>query len=117
MAERREYHGRGKRIGRRFQPEDQGGELEPRLLLSAGLRPAIAHSHVQVARHPVHAAHPQRITPTAEINREYASFVSDFAQVEAVVYRIAHEPEHGLSNRFRNGNRGLHRGLRANSGG
>jgi hypothetical protein len=28
-------------------------------------------------------AHPQRITPTAEINSEYASFVSDFAQVEA----------------------------------
>src|SRR6476469_4523950 len=84
MAERREYHGRGKRIGRRFQPDDQGGELEPRLLLSAGLRPAIAHSHVQVPRHPILAAHPQRLPPTAEINREYASFVSDFAQVEAV---------------------------------
>jgi hypothetical protein len=84
MAERREYHVRGRRTGRRFQPEGPGGELEPRLLLSTGLHPALTHSHVQVARQPVHAAHPQRITPMAAINAEYASFVNDFAQVEAV---------------------------------
>jgi hypothetical protein len=83
MAERREYHGQGKRIGRRFQPEGPDGGLEPRILLSTGLRPAMTHGHVQVARQPVHAAHPKRITPTAAINLEYASFVSDFEQVEA----------------------------------
>src|SRR4051812_12190017 len=80
MAERRKYDGRSSRTARRFLPRGPDGTLEPRILLAAGLRPA---SHVQVARHPANASHPQRITPAAAINLEYASFVSDFAQVEA----------------------------------
>jgi hypothetical protein len=83
MAERRNYDGRRKRTACRFLPEGPDGELEPRLLLTTGLRPALSHSHIQVARQTVHAAHPQRIPPSAEINAEYASFVSDFAQAEA----------------------------------
>jgi hypothetical protein len=83
MAERRKYDGRSRRTAHRFLPQGPDSTLEPRLLLTSGLHPALSHSHVQLARHPVHAAHPQRITPTAEINSEYASFVSDFAQVQA----------------------------------
>ncbi len=83
MAERREYHVRGRRTGRRFLLEGPDVELEPRLLLTTGFRQALSHSHVQVARHPVQAAHPHRITPTAEINYEYALFVADFEQAKA----------------------------------
>jgi hypothetical protein len=83
MAERRKDDGRRRRTAYRFLPEGPSGELEPRLLLTTGLRPALSHSHVQVARHTAHSGHSQRITPTAEINAEYAAFVSDFALVEA----------------------------------
>ena len=98
MAERRKYDGRSRRTAHRFLPQGPDGELEPRLLLTTGLHPALSHSQVQVARHTVHAAHPQRITPTAEINSEYASFVSDFAQVEAAYTASLNSQSTGSAN-------------------
>ena len=84
MPERRQSHGRSRRTAHRFQPEGSDNGLEPRLLLTAGLRLGLSQSLVHVAPRTVHAAHhAQRITPTAQINAEYAAFVSDFAQVEA----------------------------------
>ena len=84
MPERRQSHGRSRRTARRFQPEGSDNGLEPRLLLTTGLRLGLSQSLVHVAPRTVHAAnHAQRIAPTAEINAEYAAFVSDFTQEEA----------------------------------
>jgi hypothetical protein len=84
MPERRQSHGRSRRTARRFQPEGSDNGLEPRLLLTTGLRLGLSQSPVHVAPRTVHAAnHAQRITPTAEINAEYAAFVSDFTLEEA----------------------------------
>ncbi len=83
MPERRQSHGRSRRTARRFQPEGSDNGLEPRLLLTTGLRLGLSQSLVHVAPRTVHAAnHAQRIAPTAEINAEYAAFVSDFTLEE-----------------------------------
>jgi hypothetical protein len=53
-------------------------------MLTTGLRLGLSQRLVHVDSRTVRAAHHgQRVTPTAEINAEYAAFVSDFAQVEA----------------------------------
>jgi hypothetical protein len=61
----------------------QGG-LEPRLLLTAAphLAAPQVHHHVQELKAKA-AHHAQRVAPTAEINAQFAQFVSDFALAEA----------------------------------
>src|SRR5690242_14701951 len=84
MSERRQHHGRSRRTAHRFQPDGPDFGLEPRLLLTAGLRPRLSQNLVHVAPRNVQPAHQaRRLSPAAEINAEYAAFVADFTQVEA----------------------------------
>ena len=79
-----------------FRPSLRDNGLESRLLLSTGLAPAGVHRPAQVAAILAQAAHqsirgshsaaPQhaalRVTPTAEINAQFAAFLADFVLVE-----------------------------------
>jgi hypothetical protein len=73
---------RGRRTTRRFPPWGWQDGLEPRTLLSGGahVAAAIAARAAHQAGHGTAAS--RRITPTAEINAEYAAFGADFAKVE-----------------------------------
>jgi hypothetical protein len=87
------YCNQGRRTDRRFPASGwQGGlELEPRVLLSAGLRLAEVHgpvhtshraSHQRVSHAGATPAQPPRPTPAAEINAQYNAFAADFRTVE-----------------------------------
>jgi len=83
MPERLQSHGRSRRTAHRFQPEGSDSGLEPRLLLTTGLRLGLSQSLVHVDSRTVRAAHHgQRVTPTAEINDQYATFATDFDRVK-----------------------------------
>ncbi|MGC8644235.1 MAG: hypothetical protein ACP5XB_30615, partial [Isosphaeraceae bacterium] len=84
-----------RRISRPFRPSIPESGLESRLLLSAGMAPAGMHRSaivspmaVQAARQAARRAqalaaqHARRITPTAEINAQFAAFLTDFEVVE-----------------------------------
>jgi hypothetical protein len=84
-----------RRKGRRLQLSHHDHGLEPRLLLSTGPTPPGIHSTAQVASALAQSAHrsvrsshrtqqhPQRVTPTAEVNAQFATFLADFALVES----------------------------------
>jgi hypothetical protein len=79
-----------RRIDRRFRPGNGAGgwALDPRLLLSASAAlkesmAARAGHHPRAIQHPQPAFRPSaRLTPTQEIDTQYAQFLSDFRKVE-----------------------------------
>ena len=86
----------GRRNDRPFRPAIRESGLESRLLLSTGIAPSGLHRSAQVAAMRAQGAYqigpklafpgPQdtrsEVTPTAEINAQFAAFVADFELVE-----------------------------------
>src|SRR4051794_17605501 len=80
MSGRRQDRTGGRRATRRFRPWGWRDRLESRELLSGGVGVvASIASRAHAAGKPSHAA---RISPTAEINLQYAAFLADFRNVE-----------------------------------
>jgi hypothetical protein len=86
---------RQRRYDRPFRPSLQESGLEPRRLLSAGMTSPGGHGPGQVAASLARVAHPlarnahtlasqhaRRLTPSQEINAQFASFLADFVVVE-----------------------------------